>query len=144
MISFFINLSPVWQALIAGLFTYGVTALGASFVFLFKKVNRNIMDAMLGFAGGVMISATFWSLLSPAIDLADNLQMTSWFVVSIGFICGGLLLFIGDKICNHLLIKNNKYSNMNSFKRCLLLIVSITLHNIPEGCNCYVSRNNLF
>lgn len=133
MISFFINLSPVWQALIAGLFTYGVTALGASFVFLFKKVNRNIMDAMLGFAGGVMISATFWSLLSPAIDLADNLKMTSWFVVSIGFICGGLLLFIGDKICNHLLIKNNKYSNKNSFKRCLLLIISITLHNIPEG-----------
>ena len=115
MIDFFINLDHTTQALIAALFTWGVTALGASLVFLFKKINKNIMDAMLGIAAGVMISASFFSLISPAIEMADNLNMISWLIVTIGFICGGLLLFIGDKIYDK---ASKKIDKSNKFKRC--------------------------
>lgn len=134
MIEWFINLNYSVQALIATLFTWGVTALGAALVFFFKKVNKNIMDAMLGFAAGVMIAASFWSLLSPAIDMAISLNMTAWLVAFIGFFSGGILLFIGDKAFD-LFDKKLKIKNKekNNFKRCLMLIVSITLHNIPEG-----------
>lgn len=131
MINFFCNLNHITQALIATLFTWGVTALGAALVFLFKNIKKNLMDAMLGFAAGVMISAAFWSLLLPAIEMAENLKMITWFIATIGFFSGGLLLFIGDKVFNKL-NKNKKYNN-NSFRRCLMLIFSITLHNIPEG-----------
>lgn len=131
MIEYFTNLNHVTQALIATLFTWSVTALGAAFVFFFKNVRKGVMDAMLGFAAGVMIAASFWSLLSPAIDMAENLGMVTWLITSFGFMSGGLLLFIGDKMFNKLDTKN-KYTN-NSFKRCLMLIISITLHNIPEG-----------
>ena len=93
LLEIFTNLNPIYQALIAGLFTWGVTALGSGIVFCFKVVNKNIMDALLGFSGGVMIAASFWSLLSPAIDIADNLDMIAWLVVLCGFIFGGLLLF---------------------------------------------------
>jgi len=137
MIDIFINLNPILQALLATLFTWGITALGAALVLFFKKVNKNVLDAMLGFAAGVMIAASFWSLLSSAIEMAENLKMLSWLVVFIGFFGGGLLLFIGDKLFNYI---DKKYSkkemidnNDNSFKRCLMLIISITLHNIPEG-----------
>lgn len=130
MVNWFINLSPVIQALIATLFTFSVTCLGASLVFLFKKINKNIMDAMLGFAGGVMISASFWSLLKPATELAENLNMIVWLVVFLGFFCGGLLLFIGDKIFD---VPLKKYGKQSKFKRMAMLISSITLHNIPEG-----------
>lgn len=138
MIDFITNLNPVIQALLATLFTYGVTALGASLVFLFKKVNKTIMDAMLGFAAGVMIAASFWSLLSPAIEMAESLNMTSWLIAFLGFFSGGLLLYIGDKIFNHfdkIITKTTNKTNYktNSFKRCLMLIFSITVHNIPEG-----------
>lgn len=135
MIEFLTNLSPILQAFLATLFTYGVTALGASLVFLFKKVNKNIMDAMLGFAAGVMIAASFWSLLSPAIDMAKNLNMIPWLITFIGFFSGGLLLYIGDKIYNYFDKKLSKKTNKDNtkFKRCLMLIFSITLHNIPEG-----------
>ncbi len=85
---------------------------------------------MLGFAAGVMIAASFWSLLNPAIDMSSTLNMIPWLVVFIGFFCGGLLLFIGDKIFCHF---NKKVKNSESTKRCLMLIISITLHNIPEG-----------
>lgn len=125
-INWFINLNHITQAFLATIFTWGITALGASFVFLFKCIKKNVMDAMLGIAAGVMIAASYWSLLSPAIEMADNLKMTSWLVVALGFISGGLLLFIGDKIFDH-------YSNDNSHKRILMLVSSITLHNIPEG-----------
>ena len=130
MLEFFSNLNHVTQALIATLFTWGVTALGASLVFLFKKINNNIMDAMLGFAAGVMISASFFSLISPAIEMAENLNMISWIIVTIGFLCGGLLLFIGDKLYEKC---SNKIKKTNRFKRCMMLVFSITLHNIPEG-----------
>ncbi|MDD3453318.1 MAG: ZIP family metal transporter [Bacilli bacterium] len=132
MLSLLENLNPIFLAFLATIFTWGVTALGASLVFVFKKINKNIMDAMLGFAAGVMISASFWSLLSPAIEMAQNLKMIVWITISTGFLCGGILLFIGDKIFNKC-SKNIDKNNINSFKRCLMLIFSITLHNIPEG-----------
>lgn len=131
MIEYFLQLNHVVQSLIATLFTWGVTALGASLVFLFKKVNKSIMDAMLGFAGGVMIAASFWSLLSPAIEMAEKLKMIPWLIVFLGFFSGGLLLFVGDKFFDKL--DRKKQKSNNKIKRCLMLIFSITLHNIPEG-----------
>src|SRR5574344_495335 len=130
MFSFLEGLSHTTQALIATLFTWGITALGAALVFCFKKVNKTVMDAMLGFAAGVMIAASFWSLLSPAIEMANNLKMIAWIIVFIGFFLGGLLLFIGDKCFDHC-SKNKSESEKSSFKRCMMLIFSITLHNIP-------------
>ena len=129
MINWFINLSPTIQALLATMFTWGVTMLGASIVLFFKKINKNIMDAMLGFAGGVMIAASFWSLLAPSIEMAESLDMTAWLVAFLGFFSGGVLLFIGDKIFDFY----SKKSNLNKYKRITMLISSITLHNIPEG-----------
>lgn len=128
MINWFLNLSYVYQALVATIFTWSLTALGSSLVFFFKQTNKNIMDAMLGFAAGVMVAASFWSLLNPAIEMANNLKMISWVVVSLGFLSGGILLFIGDKIFDSYSRNIN-----NKFKRSLMLITSITLHNIPEG-----------
>lgn len=130
MVNWFINLNYPIQALIATIFTWAITSLGASVVFLFKSVNKTTLDALLGMSAGVMIAATFWSLLSPAIEMANELHMISWLVVSIGFLSGGLLLFVGDKIFDKL---TRKKTNSNSIKRSLMLIFSITLHNIPEG-----------
>ena len=129
------DLSPILLALFATIFTYSVTLLGASLVFFFKNVKKNIMDAMLAIAAGVMIAASFFSLLNPATEMAINLKMIPWLITFIGFIAGGLLLFIGDKLFNHFNKKINKKEEKerNSFKRCLMLIFSITLHNIPEG-----------
>ncbi len=127
-----INIHPVIQAFLATLMTWGFTAAGAGLVFFFKKTNKNFLDAMLGIAGGVMIAASFWSLLSPAIDMAENLKMIPWLVAFIGFFGGGLLIFIGDKLFNQY-IKKAKFKKTQSTKRSLLLVFSITLHNIPEG-----------
>jgi len=132
MIDILLDMNPVVLSLIATLFTWGVTALGAAFVFFFKKVNRNVMDAMLGFAAGVMIAASFWSLLEPGISLADELGKNAWVTASLGFLSGGIVLYIGDKVCNRLM-KKFKNSNKDGMKRSFLLISSITLHNIPEG-----------
>lgn len=131
MINLFSNFSPVTQALIASLFTWSVTILGAAIVFFFKEVKKGIMDALLGFSAGVMIAASFWSLLNPAIDMAESFKMNSWLVVFVGFFCGGLLLFIGDKLYS-VISKRNSVCNHKA-KRCLMLMFSITLHNIPEG-----------
>ena len=125
MFDWFINLNYVYQALLATLFTYFLTALGASIIFFFKNISKNIMDAMLGFAAGVMTAASFFSLLSPAIEHAESLNMITWLIISIGFFSGGLLLFLSDKIFNKLVSKKNK--------RILMLVSSITIHNIPEG-----------
>ena len=132
MVEWFCNLNYVIQALMATLFTWSITALGASLVFFFKKVNKSVLDAMLGFAAGVMIASAFWSLLSPAIEMAKNLNLIAWLVAFTGFILGGILLFIGDKIFN-VLESKRKSKKTSKFKRCLMLIFSITLHNIPEG-----------
>lgn len=131
------DLSPILLALLATIFTYSVTLLGAALVFFFKNVKKNVMDAMLAIAAGVMIAASFFSLLNPATEMAINLKMIPWLITFIGFISGGLLLFIGDKLFNHFDKKINKNKKeekeRKSFKRCLMLIFSITLHNIPEG-----------
>lgn len=132
MLDTFENLSPVMGAFLACLFTWSITALGASIVFFFKKVNKTLMDALLGFAAGVMVAASFFSLISPAIEMAEELNMTSWIVISLGFLSGGILLFIGDKVYDYL-DKKRKDEKSSKTKRCFMLISSITLHNIPEG-----------
>ncbi len=125
MLNWFMNLNYVLEALIATLFTYLITMLGAGIVFFFKRINKNIMDAMLGFAAGVMTSASYFSLIAPAITTSCESELTSRKIVTIGFISGGLILFAADKIFEKLLTQRNK--------RILKLISSITIHNIPEG-----------
>lgn len=132
MINFITNLNPTIQALIAGLFTWSITAMGAIIVFFLKKDNKNIMDIMLSIAAGVMVAASFFSLLLPSIEMSNNLNMISWIVVSVSLLLGGLLIVFSDTICNKL-TKNKNIMNNNSFKRCFMLITSITMHNIPEG-----------
>ena len=132
MLHSFAQLAPPVQALLATLFTWCVTALGASLVFFFRTVNKTILDAMLGFAAGVMVAASFFSLLLPAIDMAENLHMLPWLVAAGGFFCGGLLLFAGDNFFNYLDSRSEK-KQISSAKRCTMLLFSITLHNIPEG-----------
>jgi zinc transporter, ZIP family len=124
--NFFYNLNPIIQTIIAATFTWSITALGAALVFIFKKPNKAMMDAMLGFAAGVMIAATFWSLLNPALEMVSKLKMNSCLIVTIGFLMGGLFLFLGDRIYNH-------FNKNGAKKRCFMLILSMTLHNIPEG-----------
>ena len=141
MINWYMNLNYPTQALIASLFTWGITSLGAAVVFLFKKVNKNTMDAMLGLSAGVMLAATFWSLLSPALEMAENLKLISWLIVSLGVLSGGLLLFCGDKIFDRI---TKKKTNSHSIKRSLMLIFSITLHNIPEGMAIGVAFGSVF
>ena len=136
MISFFFFLSPVIQALIGTLFTWGVTAVGAAVVFFFKSINKKVLNAMLGFAAGVMIAASFWSLLNPAIMLSEELNQIPWIVVSVGFMSGGLFLFGIDKLLPHLHIgfSEDKAEGIKTgWQRSVLLVLAITLHNIPEG-----------
>lgn len=122
------SISPILLALMATLFTWFVTLLGASLVYFFKKVNKTILDCMLSISAGVMIAASFWSLLAPSIEMAESLAMNKAIIPAIGFLCGGLLILLMDKIFSK---KNSVLSS--SKKRCLLLVLSITLHNIPEG-----------
>ena len=136
MYNWFINLNYVYQALIATIFTYFITLLGSAIVFFFKKINKNIMDAMLGFAAGVMTSASYFSLLAPAISSSVELNLTPWLITFIGFFAGGMLLFIADKIFNKIFTKKNK--------RILMLISSITIHNIPEGMAVGIAFGSVF
>ena len=134
MVEQILSLNPILQAGLATLFTWSITAIGASLVYFFKRINKNLMDGMLGFAAGVMIAASFFSLIAPAITMAENLELIPWLVAFIGFFGGGLLLFIGDKIYDIYEKRNpKKKENKVSFKRVIMLISSITLHNIPEG-----------
>jgi ZIP family zinc transporter len=126
----------VLQALIATTFTYGVTALGAGTVFFFKSINRKVLDAMLGFAGGVMIAASFWSLLAPAIDLSESMGGTPWIPAVVGFLLGGLFLRLVDQLLPHLHIEYERSEAegiKTNWQRSVLLVLAITLHNIPEG-----------
>lgn len=128
--------SPIEQALYASLFTWALTALGAAFVFFFKSINRAIFDGMLGFTGGVMVAASFWSLLSPAIEMSEGEGFTKVMPAAIGFLGGALMLYSLDKVLPHLHI-NFKQSEAEGVKtdwhRSTLLVLAITLHNIPEG-----------
>ena len=142
MTNFFMELSPVYQALLAGIFTWSITALGAAVVFFFKKVNNTIMNGMLGFSAGVMIAASFFSLIDPAIKMAESLNLISFVVVSIGFLLGAVVLLLGDKLYRFIEKKKN-LSTTDQKKRCMMLIASITLHNIPEGLVMGVSFGSL-
>jgi ZIP family zinc transporter len=136
MLAWFQELSPVTQALLATLFTWGVTALGAALVFFFKTINRKLLDGMLGFAAGVMIAASFWSLLAPAIEMVEAEGGTAWLTAVGGFLAGGLFLWVADKILPHLHLglPDNKAEGIKThWQRSVLLVMAITLHNIPEG-----------
>lgn len=136
MEDFFRQFSPVMQALIATLFTWGVTAAGAALVFCMSSVNKKLMDCMLGFAAGVMIAASFWSLLAPGIEMAGNLGHTPWLTAVIGFMGGGLFMRLTDKFLPHLHLDQKMDESegiKTSWQRSTLLVLAITLHNIPEG-----------
>jgi len=136
MQNFLESFSPVQQALIASLFTYGVTALGAGLVFFFKTINKSILNGMLGFAAGVMIAASFWSLLAPGIEMAENLGQVPYLTVAIGFLLGGAFLYLVDRLMPHLhmgLESSKAEGPKTSLQRSILLVLAITLHNIPEG-----------
>ncbi len=126
----------VIQALLATLFTWGMTAAGAALVFLTKAVNRRLLDSMLGFAAGVMIAASFWSLLLPALDLAQDGPLPAWAPALIGFLAGGLFLALIDKVIPHLHLgfsREEAEGPRTSWRRSVLLVTAITIHNIPEG-----------
>ncbi len=129
MINFFSSLSAPVQAILACTFTFLVTSLGSASVFLFKKINRTVMDAFLGISAGVMISASFFSLLNPAFDMANTLKMNSVVVVTFGFLIGAVFLYFCDKFFDKMLEKRNATDK----KSITLLIFSIVMHNIPEG-----------
>jgi ZIP family zinc transporter len=136
--AWFTSQHVILQALLATLFTYGVTALGAGTVFFFKSINRKVLDGMLGFAGGVMIAASFWSLLAPSIEMAEAASETSgvpgWFPAAAGFLAGGLFLRLVDRILPHLHIEAPAAEGIKTnWGRSILLVLAITLHNIPEG-----------
>ncbi len=128
--------SPVLQALLATLFTYAMTAAGAALVFFFRTIHKTILNAMLGFAAGIMIAASFWSLLAPALDLAAAQGRVAWLVVAAGFLSGGAFLFLIDRLLPHLHLGLERYQAegiKTSWQRSVLLVLAITLHNVPEG-----------
>lgn len=134
---FFIEIGPVYAALLATTFTWVVTALGASFVFFFKTMNRGVLDPMLGFTGGVMVAASFWSLLNPAIEISEKMYPDmKWMPAAVGFFLGAMFIYVLDRFTPHLHI-NFGISETEGVKtklhRTTLLILAITLHNIPEG-----------
>ncbi len=133
---FFLGLNPIVAALIATGFTWLMTALGASLVFFFKSMHRRTLDTMLGFTGGVMVAASFWSLLAPSIELSEGKFLPSWFPPAVGFLGGALFVFSLDNIIPHLHINfrpDESEGPKTHWHRTMLLVMAITLHNIPEG-----------
>jgi ZIP family zinc transporter len=134
---FMTEIGPVYSALIATCFTWLVTAAGASLVFFFKDIKRSVLDVMLGFTGGVMVAASFWSLLNPAIEMSERMMPgLKWFPAAVGFLAGAMFIFFLDKYMPHLHInfKEQESEGMKTqFRKTTLLILAITLHNIPEG-----------
>ena len=136
----FMGLNPIAQGLSATIFTWAITALGAALVFFFKTVDRRILNCMLGFGAGVMIAASFWSLLNPAIELCDNLGYSEIILPSIGFFSGGIFIILADKMMDKysygVITENDEIARdsiVKKYKRSILLVVAVTLHNIPEG-----------
>jgi ZIP family zinc transporter len=132
----FTTLSPILQAFLATCFTWAVTALGASTVFLTREINRKTLDGMLGFAAGVMIAASFWSLLAPAIEMAEAQGKRGWPAAAIGFLAGGAFLWAVDRVLPHLHLNMPDESAeglKTTWQRSILLVTAITLHNFPEG-----------
>lgn len=136
MVEWFTELNHVSQAFIATLFTWFITALGASLVFFFKNINKKILNGMLGFAAGVMIAASFWSLLAPAIEMSKGSSLPKWFPATVGFLLGGLFLWVADKLLPHLHLGfpiEDAEGIKTKWQKSVLLVLAITLHNIPEG-----------
>jgi len=132
----FAALDPVYQALLAGFFTWFITAIGALSVFFSRQVNRRLLDGMLGFSGGVMLAASFWSLLAPSIEIAEHGPLPAWLPPAIGFLLGGAALWILDKCLPHLHLGfplEEAEGPKTAWRRAVLLVTAITLHNIPEG-----------
>ena len=127
MFNWFVNQSLITKTLLASIFTFSLTSMGAGIVFFFRKTNKTFMDAMLALSAGIMLAATFWSLLEPSISLADTLNLNGPVIVLLGILTGTLLLYIGDAIYDI----NKNYDK--SKKKVIMIITSITLHNIPEG-----------
>jgi ZIP family zinc transporter len=136
MITYMRTLHPVLQALLATGFTWGVTALGASLVFTTREVNRKLLDTMLGFAAGVMIAASYWSLLAPAIELSEEMRVPSWLPAVTGFLLGAVFLRGVDMVLPHLHLSapiEKAEGLKTTWQRTILLVLAITLHNFPEG-----------
>ncbi|WP_080147025.1 ZIP family metal transporter [Marinilactibacillus piezotolerans] len=138
MLETFSSFHPVLQALLAGLFTWSCTIFGSAFVFLFKTINRKFLDIMNGFAAGVMIAASFWSLLAPAISNAESsgYGVWSWVPAAIGFLVGGFFLRLIDVVIPHLHLnepEENREGPKTKASKNMLLFLAITIHNIPEG-----------
>ena len=136
MIDEFRALSPVWQAFTAGVGTWLLTAAGAGVVVFTRSVHRKLLDAMLGFAAGVMIAASFWSLLAPAIELSAQQPAPTWLPATVGFVLGGVVLRLADAYLPHLHLfqpREKAEGVPTAWKRSTLLVLAITLHNIPEG-----------
>ena len=134
ILSFFESLNPIMAAFIATVFTWALTALGAAFVFVFRSMNRAFLDGMLGFTGGVMVAASFWSLLSPAIEMSAGEGFVKVMPAAIGFGLGALFIFALDKVLPHIHINFKESEGIKTpWRRTTLLVLAITLHNIPEG-----------
>ena len=134
IVDYLSSISPAYAALIATTFTWFVTAVGAAFVFFFKKMNRPFLDTMMGFTGGVMIAASFWSLLAPAINMSEGESFVKVMPAAIGFLGGALFIFVLDKILPHVHINFKKTEGIKTpWQRTTLLVLAITMHNIPEG-----------
>lgn len=134
IIHFFESIDPILAAFLATTFTWGLTALGASFVFFFKNMNRVVLDGMLGFTGGVMVAASFWSLLAPAIEMSKGDGFVKVIPAAVGFMLGAIFIFGLDKVLPHLHINFKETEGIKSpWQRTTLLVLAITLHNIPEG-----------
>jgi zinc transporter, ZIP family len=132
----FLRLPPTIQALIATLITWAITAVGASVVFFTKSVEKRFLDAMLGFAAGIMIAAAYWSLLAPAVELSKGKILPAWFPPVAGFLIGGLILWITDRLLPHLHLgfpTEDAEGVQTGWRRSTLLVLAVTLHNIPEG-----------
>lgn len=130
------DLNPVIQAMIATGFTWAMTASGASLVFLGKQPSKRLLDALLGFAAGVMIAASYWSLLAPAIEISEGKDIPSWMPATVGFLLGGIFLRGVDRLLPHLHLgfpMEEAEGVKTSWRRTTLLVLAITLHNIPEG-----------
>jgi len=127
---------PLLQALQATCFTWAMTALGAAVVFIRKDMSKRLLDSMLGFAGGVMIAASFWSLLAPAIEMSEGSGFPSWLPAALGFLAGSISLWLIDKLLPHLHIGfpiEEAEGISTTWRRSVLLVLAVTLHNIPEG-----------
>jgi ZIP family zinc transporter len=134
IIHFFESIDPILAAFLATTFTWGLTAFGASFVFFFKSMNRVVLDGMLGFTGGVMVAASFWSLLAPAIEMSGGAGFVKVIPAAIGFLLGAIFIFGLDKVLPHMHINFKETEGIKSpWQRTTLLVLAITLHNIPEG-----------